>query len=73
MNFHELDSVVLERDVPEHGLLRGDLGAVVALLEPGGLSVEFVRADGSTQAIVDLVAADVRPATDHDITAVRPR
>jgi hypothetical protein len=29
MSIRELDSVVLERDLPEHGLRRGDLGAVV--------------------------------------------
>jgi len=29
MRFKELDTVVLERDLPEHGLRRGDLRAVV--------------------------------------------
>lgn len=29
MTFHELDTVVLERDLPEHDLRRGDLGAIV--------------------------------------------
>jgi Domain of unknown function (DUF4926) len=33
MSFRELDSVVLERDLPEHGLRKGDLGAVVHLHE----------------------------------------
>jgi hypothetical protein len=42
MNFKELDTVVLDRDIPEHGLKRGDLGAVVAVYEPDGLEVEFV-------------------------------
>jgi hypothetical protein len=30
--FNLLDTVVLDRDLPEHGLRRGDLGAVVDLL-----------------------------------------
>ena len=34
MRFKELDTVVLERDVPEHGLRRGDLGAVVQVYDP---------------------------------------
>ena len=34
MRFKELDTVVLDRDVPEHGLRRGDLGAVVQTYEP---------------------------------------
>jgi hypothetical protein len=29
MKFKQLDTVVLDRDVPESGLRRGDLGAVV--------------------------------------------
>lgn len=29
MSFALLNTVVLERDLPEHGLRRGDLGAVV--------------------------------------------
>jgi hypothetical protein len=29
MRFRELETVVLERDIPEHGLRKGDLGAVV--------------------------------------------
>jgi hypothetical protein len=38
-----LDTVVLERDIPEHGVRRGDLGAVVEVYEPDGLEVELVR------------------------------
>jgi len=29
MKFVQLDTVVLSRDMPEHGLCAGDLGAVV--------------------------------------------
>jgi len=29
MSFKELDTVVLDRDLPEHHLKKGDLGAVV--------------------------------------------
>jgi hypothetical protein len=52
MRFRELETVVLERDIPEHGLRKGDLGSVVELYEPDGLDVEFVRACGKTQALV---------------------
>src|SRR5436190_1264796 len=44
MRHQLLDTVVLNRDLPKHGLCRGDLGAVVELYEPDGLEVEFVRA-----------------------------
>jgi Domain of unknown function (DUF4926) len=60
MKFRELETVVLERDIPEHGLRKGDLGSVVELYEPDGLDVEFVRASGKTQALVTLRINDVR-------------
>lgn len=71
MRFRELQSVVLERDIPEHGLRKGDLGAVVLVHESGDLEVEFLRASGYTQALVELHPSDVRPARDEDILAVR--
>ena len=42
MTLKVLDTVILERDVPEHSLKRGDLGAVVELYDPDGVEVEFV-------------------------------
>jgi len=66
-----LDTVVLNRDLPEHGLCRGDLGAVVEVYEPDGVEVEFVRASGRTQAVVTLSTNDVRPVCDSDQIAVR--
>ena len=71
MKHHLLDTVVLDRDLPEHGLCRGDLGAVVEVYEPDGLEVEFVRASGQTQALVTLTEDDVRPVRDSDQIAVR--
>lgn len=71
MSFKELDTVVLDRDLPEHGLRRGDLGAVVQIYEPGGLEVEFVTASGRTLALVTLKAGDVRAVSDQDLVSVR--
>lgn len=71
MRFKELDTVVLDRDLPEHGLRRGDLGAVVQLYEPDGLEAEFVTASGRTQALVTLRVADVRGVRDEDLISVR--
>ena len=72
MKFKELDTVVLDRDVPESGLRKGDLGAVVQTYEPDGLEVEFVTASGRTQALVTLRVGDVRAVIDDDLIAVRP-
>lgn len=71
MTFQELDTVVLVRDLPEHGLRRGDLGAVVQVYPPDGLEVEFVTASGRTQALLTLTAGDVRPVGDQDLVSVR--
>ena len=71
MKHQLLDTVVLNRDLPEHGLCRGDLGAVVEVYSPDGLEVEFVRASGNTQAVVTLSEDDVRPVRDSDQIAVR--
>ncbi len=70
MSFHELDAVVLQRDLPEHGLRKGDLGAIVHV-HADALEVEFVRASGRTQALVLLGTTDIRPVTDDDFHAVR--
>lgn len=69
--FNLLDTVVLDRDVPEHGLRRGDLGAVVDMHDPDGLEVEFVLASGKTQALVSLRHKDVRTVGEGDLIAVR--
>ena len=71
MNYKELDTVVLRRDLPEQGLRSGDLGAVVAMYGNDVLEVEFVTASGRTQALVTLNHQDVRPVSDEDLLSVR--
>jgi hypothetical protein len=71
MTFRGLETVVLERDIPERGLRKGDLGAVVELYDPDGLEVEFVRASGKTQALVELKTSDVRSVRDEDLVSIR--
>jgi hypothetical protein len=44
-----LDVVALLRDVPAHGLLRGQVGTVVELLD-GACEVEFSDDEGQTYA-----------------------
>jgi len=71
MMYKVLDTVVLDRNLTEYGLRRGDLGAVVQVYEPDGLEVEFVTASGKTLALVTLNVRDVRPVQDSDLIAVR--
>ena len=72
MTYRALDTVVLDRDLPDHGLRKRDLGAVVEVYEPDGLEVEFVTASGRTAALVTLNTRDVRPVADDDLVSVRP-
>ena len=69
--FKLLDTVVLTHDIPASGLRRGDLGAVVELLAPDALEVEFVAGSGRTQALLTLHEQDLRQLDDRDLIAVR--
>jgi hypothetical protein len=71
MTFKELDTVVLDRDLPDEHLRKGDLGAIVQVYEPDCFEVEFVTASGRTQALVTLRAADLRRVGDDDLVTVR--
>ena len=71
MSYAPLEIVVLVRDLPDHHLRAGDLGAVVSVYPPDGLEVEFVTASGRTSALVTLRLADVRRIADTDLVAVR--
>jgi hypothetical protein len=68
----ELDTVALTKDVPEHGLVTGDIGTIVHLYaDEDAVEVEFVRADGVTVAVLTLRSVDVRPLTADMLHARR--
>jgi len=68
----ELDDVILERDLPRHGLTRGDIGTVVLVHDGGqGYEVEFTALDGETIAVVTLPAGDVRGVGHGEIAHAR--
>lgn len=52
---HVLDLVALLSDVPAHGLLRGQVGTIVELLD-GAYEVEFSDNEGRTYAELALPA-----------------
>jgi hypothetical protein len=66
-----LDTVALTHDIPSAGLRRGDLGAVVEILAPEAMEIEFVVASGRTQALLTLGVEDIRQLGDRDLIAVR--
>lgn len=68
----ELETVVLTHDVPEHGLKRGDVGAVVhRYADRGAFEVEFVTAEGKTVAVLTLTEEDIRPMGSGEILHAR--
>jgi len=71
MKLNILDTVVLQKNLPESHLCRGDIGAIVELYGPNGIEVEFVTGSGETQALVTLKSDDVRLVSGSDILAVR--
>lgn len=72
MSYRESDTVVVVADLPAQGLKRGDLGAVVRVLAPSTVEVEFVTASGHTRALVTLGIDKIRPVTRDDLLTVRP-
>jgi hypothetical protein len=67
----ELDTVVLDVDLPEHGLCRGDVGTVVLAHDASGYEVEFATLDGATIAVVSLASSEVRPIRSGEIAHAR--
>jgi hypothetical protein len=56
----EMHSVVaMLEDLPEHGLVRGQVGTVVENWAPGVFEVEFSDDNGRTYAMVELKAAQL--------------
>ena len=67
-SFAELDIVQLQQAHPECGLPVGALGTVVLVYQRGeAYEVEFVRPDGSTQAVLTLPAAEVAAPATHAV------
>lgn len=68
----ELDDVVLNCDLPKHGLRAGDIGTVVLIHNGGeGYEVEFTTLDGETVAVETLQSSQVRPAQQGEIPHAR--
>ena len=72
MNFKLLETAVLNKDLPDLGLKKGDVGAVVEIYARDAFEVEFVRGSGETQALVTLKRRDLRRIGNDELLAVRP-
>ena len=68
----KLDSVILLKDCPDHGLMKGDMGAVVMVHGDGkAFEVELVALAGDTLGVLTLPADEVRPRSARDMLHVR--
>ena len=68
----ELDTVVLTHEIEDHGLKRGDVGALAHRYADGGaFEVEFVTGEGSTAAVLNLTDGDIRPMGKGEILHAR--
>lgn len=68
----EHDQVLLTQDLPEYGLLSGDLGVVVIIHgEHEGYELEIFSADGQTIDVVTAEAHQVRAVNRRDVLYVR--
>jgi hypothetical protein len=69
---HELDTVVITRDLPERGIVAGDIGVVAHLYTDNTVAeVEFVSGEGATIAIETLPVTEIRPVGAREILHAR--
>lgn len=66
------DRIVLNQDLPEKKLERGDVGTVVMIYDEGeGYEVEFFTLDGETYTVETLLADQIRTVKKNEVTHVR--
>ena len=66
------DRVALLRDLPDHNLERGDVGAVVDFWTPEAVIVEFFDSAGETKSVTTVMAEDLRKVRRRE-TLAQPR
>jgi hypothetical protein len=75
MNLELFQDAILTVDLPEPGLMAGDVGTIVEVhTVPGrevGYSVEFFDMTGRTVAVVTVPSSYLRPPTPEDRPSVR--
>jgi uncharacterized protein DUF4926 len=72
MTLREHDVVALTRDLPQHKLRAGDVGAVVQVYADGkAYEVEFVTGTGHTLAVETLQPSDIRTLGEGEILHTR--
>lgn len=63
------DVVALVADLPEHGLVKGQVGAVVLELAPDQVEVEFVDVNGKTYGLAPIPTKQLMRLHYHRVQA----
>jgi hypothetical protein len=72
MNIKEHDCVVLTANLPEEGLLAGDVGTVIHIHNEGeAYEVEFSTLTGRTVAVTTVEVGQLRAVNPRDLNHVR--
>ncbi len=75
MNFPLFEDVILQVDLPEEGVLAGDIGVVVERHDvpelETGYSVEFFNMSGDTMVVVTVAGSKLRLPIAADLPMVR--
>lgn len=68
----EMDTVILVKDYPDEGLVKGDVGSVVFIHEGGkAFEVEFVTLTGDPLGVLTLTENEIRPVSARDVSHVK--
>jgi len=75
MTYKLFEEVVLTKDIPEKGLKKGDVAAIVehhpVSNGEDGYSLELFNALGDTIAVITLPESAIEPLTEDEIFSVR--
>jgi hypothetical protein len=69
-NLELLSEVAVLQDLPEHGLIRGQVGTVVEMLSPSAAEVEFCDDQGRTYAMAALKSEELIRLHRHPLAQV---
>ncbi len=69
-NLELLSEVAVLQDLPEHGLIRGQVGTVVEVLSPSAAEVEFCDDQGRTYAMAALKSEELIRLHHHPLAQV---
>ena len=73
MDYQLLDTVIAAVNIPDQGVLAGDLGTIVEIYTAPQLAyeIEFVSPDGTTRALLTLSPEQVRRLAARDVITTR--